>query len=231
MIGSAKPVVVDSGNHSSTLSRMGSVVSVNVGAVAGFRAGRAERSAIVKTPVAGEVAVRGVNLAGDDQADRRVHGGPDQAVYAYARESYAWWEAELGTALAPGTFGENLTLAGIDVDGAVIGERWAIGSAELQVTAPRIPCLTLAKRMGDPTFVKRFAAARRPGTYLRILREGSLRAGDEVEVLSRPEHGITVALVNEAWLFDKSLYPRVLAAPELAERGRAMVEEALAASR
>ncbi|MDX6665203.1 MAG: hypothetical protein QOG68_1409, partial [Solirubrobacteraceae bacterium] len=138
---------------------MGRVESVNVGAVAEFVAGRARHSVIVKGPVAGRVAVRGVNVDGDDQADRRVHGGPDQALYAYSRESYAWWEGELGRPLAAGTFGENLTLSGVEVDRALIGERWAIGTAVLAVTAPRIPCLKLAKRMGDPAFVRRFAAA------------------------------------------------------------------------
>src|SRR4051795_10741194 len=149
---------------------MGLVLSVNVGRPAPLATGRrVVRSAIGKTPVPGPVAVRGVNLDGDDQADRKVHGGPDQAVYAYARESYEWWELELGRTLDPGTFGENLTLSGVDVDVAVIGERWAVGTCVLEVTGPRIPCQKLATRMGDPRFVKRFAAGRRPGAYLRIL--------------------------------------------------------------
>ena len=197
---------------------MATVLSVNVGPVAPFRAGRATRSAIVKSPVTGRVAVRGVNLAGDDQSDRQVHGGPDQAVYAYARESYDWWEAELGRALANGLFGENLTLRNVAVNEAVIGERWAIGSAILEVTAPRIPCLKLATRIGDPRFVKRFAAARRPGAYLRIVQEGELAAGDAVEVIARPDHGVSVAMVNEALLFDHALAPRLLQAPALAQR-------------
>jgi MOSC domain-containing protein YiiM len=195
---------------------MATVLSVNVGPVAPFRAGRATRSAIVKSPVTGRVAVRGVNLAGDDQSDRRVHGGPDQAVYSYARESYDRWEAELGRPLDNGLFGENLTLLGVIVDEAVIGERWTIGSAVLEVTAPRIPCLKLATRMGDPRFVKRFAAARRPGAYLRIVQEGDLAAGDAVAVVARPDHGVTVAVVNEALLFDHALAPGLLAAPALA---------------
>lgn len=182
---------------------MGAVLSVNVGSVAEFRAGQAQHSAIVKTPVAARVAVRGVNVDGDDQADRRVHGGPDQAVYAYARESYAWWERELGRSLDNGLFGENLTLDGVDADGALIGERWAIGSVVLEVTAPRIPCLKLQTRVGEPAFVKRFAAGRRPGAYLRILQPGELGAGDTVEVVSRPEHGVTIARVNEVLLFDQ----------------------------
>lgn len=197
------------------------MVSVNVGPVAAFRAGRSTRSAIVKAPVDGRVAVAGVNVAGDDQADRDAHGGPDQAVYAYARESYAWWEDELGRPLAPGTFGENLTTEGLDVDGAVIGEVWAIGSTLLQVTAPRIPCLKLQTRMGEPAFVKRFAAARRPGAYLRILREGELGAGDAVAVADRPAHGVTIARTNEILLFEHGRRSELLAAGDgLAERVR-----------
>ena len=195
---------------------MATVVSVNVGPVAPFRAGRATRSGIVKAPVSGPVAVRGVNLDGDEQADAKYHGGVDQAVYAYARESYAWWQDELGRELAPGLFGENLTLEGVDVDCATIGERWAAGTAVLEVTRPRIPCLKLARRMDEIGFVKRFADARRPGAYLRIVREGSLRAGDEVRLVSRPTHGVTIAIVNEAMLFDDLLATRLLAAPELA---------------
>ena len=207
---------------------MGVVLSVNVGAIAPYAVGTGKRSAIVKSPVDGPVAVRGVNLDGDDQADRRVHGGPEQAVYAYARESYEWWEGELGRELAPGIFGENLTLEGIDVDGAVIGERWAIGSTLLEVTSPRIPCVKLATRVGDPAFVKRFAAARRPGAYLRIVQEGELRVGDAVLVADRPEHEVTIALVNEALLHDHSLAERILAAPQLHARARDWALERLA---
>lgn len=208
---------------------MGSVLSVNVGRIAEFRAGRARRSAIVKAPVAGRVAVRGVNLAGDEQTERRHHGGPDQAVYAYARESCDWWEAELGRALPDGTFGENLTLRGVDADHALIGETWAIGSALLQVTAPRIPCLKLQTRIGEPRFVKRFAAARRPGAYLRIVQEGELGAGDAVEVIERPDHGVTIADVNEVFLFAPGEAPRLLPARDvLAVRARAWLDERVA---
>jgi MOSC domain-containing protein YiiM len=146
-------------------------------------------------------------------------------VYAYARESYAWWEGELGWELVPGTFGENLTLEGVEVDEALIGERWEIGTTVLAVTAPRIPCVKLATRVGDPKFVKRFAQARRPGAYLRIVQEGELRAGDEVRVALRPEHGVTIALVNEALLHDHSLAARILQAPQLHARARAWALE------
>jgi MOSC domain-containing protein YiiM len=200
---------------------MGVVLSVNVGPVAEFRAGRAKHSAIVKTAVAGRVAVRGVNVEGDDQANRLIHGGPDQAVYAYPRESYEWWEAELGRSLADGVFGENLTTQGLDVDGALVGETWAIGTTVLQVTAPRIPCLKLQTRMGEPKFIKRFAAARRPGAYLRILEEGELAAGDEVRVLDRPSHGVTLARMNEILLFAHDERAELLAArDDVAARAR-----------
>ncbi|MCW2992424.1 MAG: hypothetical protein JWM73_3018 [Solirubrobacterales bacterium] len=211
---------------------MGVVLSVNVGPVSEFRAGRSKHSAIVKTAVEGRVAVRGVNLEGDEQADRRVHGGPDQAVYAYARESYDWWEAELGRPLADGTFGENLTLGGVDTEAALIGERWAIGSTVLEVTAARIPCLKLQTRVGEPKFIRRFAEGRRPGAYLRIVREGELSAGDAVEIVFRPDHDVTVALVNEAWLFDSSLAERILPArAALAERAQAWLDAKVAAPR
>lgn len=206
------------------IDRMATVISVNVGPIAPFRAGRVRRSAIVKKPVQGPVATRGVTLDGDEQADVRFHGGADQAVYAYARESYDWWEQEVGRELPAGFFGENLTLQGVDVDGAVIGERWAIGTTVLEVTRQRSPCLKLAKRMDALGFVKRFAEARRPGAYLRIVTDGALQAGDDVTVVSRPEHGVTVALVNEAMLFDASLAPRLLEAPQLALRVRDWAE-------
>ena len=161
----------------------GRVLSVNVGRPRPVeRLGTLRRTAIWKEPVAGRVAVRGVNVDGDDQGDRRVHGGPGQAVYAYAREDYEWWERELGRALAPGTFGENLTTEGVDVSGALVGERWRAGSVVLEVTKPRLPCWKLGVRMGDEAFIDRFAAAARFGTYLRIVEEGELGAGDAISV-------------------------------------------------
>jgi MOSC domain-containing protein YiiM len=181
------------------------VLSVNTGKVQPFVAGRARKSAIVKTPVRGEVELRGVHIGDDQQADTRVHGGVYQAVYAYSRESYEWWENELGRALEPGLFGENLTTRGADVDGALIGERWKIGSAVLEVTSPRIPCLKFAKRMDDLKWVKQFGNGRRPGAYFRIVEFGSLATGDSIEVVSRPQHDVSIKLVNEALLHDTSL--------------------------
>jgi len=196
---------------------MATVVSVNVGRPQqlSVRRGRPLMSAIGKAPVEGRVRVAGVNLEGDDQADRRVHGGPDKAVYAYAAEDTAFWEGELGRELWPGAFGENLTTEGLDVSGAVVGERWRIGGVELEVCQPRLPCAKLALRMGEPTMVKRFAQASRPGAYLRIVSEGSLAAGDAIEIVARPEHGVTVRDVSDAILLDEALLGFAASAPEL----------------
>jgi MOSC domain-containing protein YiiM len=171
---------------------MARVVSVNVGGIRTVDwSGRSVTTGIWKTPVAGRIAVRGVNLAGDDQADRRVHGGPDKAVYAYAVEDYSWWTSELGRDLAPGTFGENLTVGGVDLGASVIGARWRVGSTELEVSQPRQPCFKLGLRMGDAAFVDAFGAAARFGAYLRIRREGEVGAGDEIDI-TEPTEGISV---------------------------------------
>src|ERR1700712_130454 len=168
------------------------VLSVNVGRPRAVRAGtRTVSTAIWKAPVEGRVSVRGVNLDGDDQADRSVHGGPDKAVYAYAIEEIRAWEAELGRPLGPAAFGENLTTEGVDVSGAVVGERWRIGTTLLEVVQPRFPCFKLGLRMDDPGFVRTFAHGSRPGAYLRILEEGELGGGDAVSIEGRPEHGVT----------------------------------------
>jgi MOSC domain-containing protein YiiM len=200
------------------------VASVNVGRPREVPRGLLSTwTAIWKEPVEGRVRVHGVNLDGDDQADRNAHGGPDKAVYAYAREDTRWWESELGRELEPGAFGENLLLEGVDVTGAVIGERWAIGTTVLEVCQPRFPCFKLDLRFGDRGMVRRFSIARRPGAYLRIVTEGELAAGDPVEIAHRPDHGVTIALVNEAVLHDRALLPQALAAPELARTLREMV--------
>jgi MOSC domain-containing protein YiiM len=177
--------------------------------------GRTVWTAIWKSPVAGRVPLRGVNLGGDDQADRTVHGGPDKAVYAYGAEDTEWWEAELAASLGPGAFGENLTVRGMPVSEAVIGERWAVGSALLEVAQPRLPCFKLGLRMGDPRFLKRFAVAGRPGAYLRVVAEGDIAAGDAIEVVSRPDHGVTSALVSRALLGEPQLLAAALQAPQL----------------
>jgi MOSC domain-containing protein YiiM len=181
------------------------LVAVNVGRPAPLQIGdHVVRSGIVKSAATGAVAVGSTGLAGDEQADRVNHGGPYKAAYAYAREDAAWWEDQIGRPLDPGAFGENLTLAGVDVTGARIGERWRIGSAEFEVSGPRVPCSKLGARMGDPRFPKRFVAAGRPGAYLAVASPGTLQAGDPVVVVHRPDHDVTVGLVFEIALRDRA---------------------------
>ena len=166
----------------------GRVASVNVGRPRDITVGdTVVRTSIWKEPIAGRVAVRGVNLAGDDQSDRRVHGGDRKAVYAYAREDLDWWGERLGQRLDPGTFGENLTTEGIDVSGARVGERWRVGSALIEVTQPRLPCYKLELRMDRTGFIDEFIDGGRPGAYLRIVEEGEIGAGDGVRIVSRPD--------------------------------------------
>jgi MOSC domain-containing protein YiiM len=158
--------------------------------------GRSVTTAIRKAPVDGPRHVAGINVDGDDQADRRVHGGPTKAVYAYAVEDYAWWSEELDRPLGPGSFGDNLTIEGLDPGSAVVGERWRVRGAVLRVTEPRVPCFKLGMVMGDAGFVDRFGAADRPGTYLAIDEAGEVGAGDPIEVVSVPDHGLTIGEVN-----------------------------------
>jgi MOSC domain-containing protein YiiM len=204
---------------------VGVVVSVNVGTPREVPwRGQTVRTAIWKEPVAGRVKVRGTNVDGDEQGNPEVHGGVDQALYAYAAEDYDWWAVELGRELAPGTFGENLTVRGIDVSGALVGERWRVGGTVLEVSQPRTPCFKLGIRMGSQRFPRQFAAARRPGAYLRILAEGEVAAGDPVEVVHRPGHGLTVAEVSRIYHDDHAAAARLLQVPELAGTWRQWAE-------
>ena len=185
------------------------LVSVNVGRPAPLLApgDRVLRSAIVKTPVDGPVLAHDDHLEGDEQADRENHGGPSKALYAYAAEDTAWWAERLGRPLGPAAFGENLTVEGLDVTDARLGERWRIGAAELAVTGPRVPCAKLGARMGDRALPEGLRARGPAGAYLAIVREGELHAGDRIEVVHRPAHDVTVALVSNAMLVDRALRP------------------------
>lgn len=149
-------------------------------------------TAIDKRPVDGKVKVGPLGLYADVQADRAHHGGEEQAVYAFANEDVTVWEEELGREIAPGEFGENLRTEGIDTSNSVIGTRWTIGSAEFEVTIPRVPCSTFARRMGEDKWVQRFTENGNTGTYLRVVRKGSIQADDEISVTSVPSHGVTV---------------------------------------
>src|SRR3954462_10304500 len=209
-------------------SAEGTVLSVNVGGPREFEYnGRPAKRAIWKSPVAGRIAVRGVNLAGDDQADRKAHGGPDKAVYAYAAEDARWWGQEIGRSLAHGEFGENLTTEGIEVNDALIGERWKIGSAVLEVSEPRIPCWRLGVRMSDKMFPRRFTEAMRPGAYLRIVVEGEVGAGDEIRVVERPDQDLTLQDVFRIYTQDRDEAERLLAVPRISESWKRWAEKLL----
>lgn len=197
------------------------VASVNVGQPRTVLVGRTEiTSAIWKEPVVGRVRVGATNVEGDRQADLRAHGGQDKAVYAYAAEDLQWWAEQLGREIGPGMFGENLTTTAVDLTACLIGERWTVGSTVLEVASPRIPCFKLAARFDDPGLPRRFAAAGRPGAYLRVAREGDLAAGDRIDVVYRPSHDVTVGLVARAYHQDHDLVPLLLEAAELPEDWR-----------
>lgn len=150
-------------------------------------------------------------LAGDEIHDLANHGGTDQAVYAYAREDYDWWEKELGRELPGGIFGENLTTSGLDLTNTLLGETWQIGaSLVLGVTFGRIPCATFQWKMGEPRWVKRFSQEGRPGVYFRVVTPGPVQAGDDIKVLDRPGHGVTIGAAFNAWLFNHAELARYL---------------------
>ena len=206
------------------------LVSVNAGRSELMRIGaRTVETGIRKAPVErGHVGALG--LAGDVVADEENHGGPDQALYLYSSEDYAFWADDLGAAPEPGTFGENLTLSSFGAEPVRIGDRFRIGAAVVEVTAPRIPCSVFATRMGEPNWVKRFADARRPGLYVRVLEPGEVAAGDPVERLANGNGHPTVVDLMDVWYDaepDAQLLERLLASP-LAVRARANMERKLA---
>lgn len=212
---------------------MSSILSVNVGRPRAAAWAGIGRTSIDKRPVSGPVLARRLGLEGDQVSDTRHHGGPDQAVYAFAREDLDSWAEVLGQEVPDGLFGENLTTLGVDVTEAEIGERWLVGDAVLEVAAVRIPCNDFKTWMGrcgfeDRAWVRRFTAVQAPGAYLRVVREGELRAGDELTVVHQPGHGVTVRTMFRAWTVDRSLLPELLKVPGLAAKSRAKAEEHVA---
>ena len=173
-----------------------------------------KRTGIDKRPVHGRVAVHELGLDGDIQVNKKHHGGEGQAVYAYAQEDADWWAVELDRELPPGRFGENLRTTGLDLTGAVLGERWRVGTALLEVTACRIPCANFERFWGVPQLVKRFTARGASGAYLRVLETGDVGAGDAVEVVSRPAHGVTVGLLFRATTTQRRRLPEIAPALE-----------------
>ncbi|MFE7896350.1 MOSC domain-containing protein [Streptomyces sp. NPDC057424] len=169
----------------------------------------------VRVSAPGPKGIGGSGLAGDAVCKLEHHGGNDQAVYAMAREDMDEWERELGRPLADGAFGENLTTRGLDVSGALIGERWRVGpEVVLEVTSGRIPCRTFQGHLDEKGWVKRFTQRGAPGAYLRVIEPGEIRAGDAVEIVHRPGHDVTVALQFRAVTTERTLLPRLLAAGE-----------------
>lgn len=211
----------------------GRVRSVHVGTPEPCDFATTGRTSIRRTPTDAEVAVRHLGLAGDEVADRRHHGGVDQAVYAFDRAELDRWADELGGAVADGLFGENLTLEGLAVDDAEVGERWRIGTALFEVASVRIPCATFAGRLAEvgldsARWLKRFTAHGRSGAYLRVLEEGVLRAGDPVTVEHRPGHGVTVAEMFRAVTLERDLLPRLLVIDGLVDEARVKAEKYVA---
>ena len=206
------------------------LLSVNIGKAQKIEnAGKSGTTGIFKEPATTPVQIAFMGLEGDVICDTPNHGGVDQAVYLYGREDYAWWENELGRTLPAGVFGENLTLSDLASADYRIGDRFQVGGAILEVTAPRIPCGTLAARMEDPKFPKRFQQAERPGLYCRVIQEGAVQAGDSVVL--NPYVGEPVLAIEIFRNFyrkdqDETTLRRYLAAP-IAIRVRNSLECAL----
>ncbi|WP_047863974.1 MOSC domain-containing protein [Rubrobacter aplysinae] len=202
--------------------------SLNVGSERPMRNAKG-KTGIFKAPAAGPVWITHAGLAGDTVSDEENHGGVDQAVYLYGVPDYEWWSGELSRDLSPGTFGENLTVADFESARAFVGDRLHVGSVVLEITAPRIPCVTLATRMEDPRFVKLFREAERPGAYCRVVREEFVREGDTVcrEPYEGPEVG-NLEMFRDAFEPDpgEAIIRRYLAAP-IAIRARIEKEEQL----
>lgn len=211
-----------------------SVLSVNLARVRANPDKPSRRTGIDKVSTCEAVMVRapgpmrsglGSALVGDTIGNQKLHGGDDQAVYTYAREDLDAWAAQLERPLTDGMFGENFTTSGIDVTGALIGERWRVGTdgLVLEVSAPRTPCRTFSAFLGLDNWIKTFTAAGKPGAYLRVISPGTVREGDTIDIEHRPDHDVTIGLVFRARMSDASLLPRLLAADALSEELKAYV--------
>ena len=209
------------------------VRSVNVGMPQAAAWAEIGRTSIDKRPLDGAVRVGRLGLEGDQVSDTRHHGGVDQAVYAFAREDLDAWAEVLGREIRDGQFGENLTTEGIDVNEAEVGEHWRIGTTVLEVASIRIPCNEFKSWMGEcgydrTAWVRRFAATNRPGPYFRVLEEGMLTAGDGIEVVRRPGHGVTVSTMFRALTTERSLLPELLRVDGLVDEAREAAEKYVA---
>jgi MOSC domain-containing protein YiiM len=203
--------------------------SVNVGTPRKAAWAGIGRTSIDKTPVTGPVEVHRLGVAGDQVSDTRHHGGPDHAVYAFAREQLDWWAEQLDDELRDGEFGENLTTEGLAIDDSEVGERWRIGTVLLEVASVRTPCNDFKSWVGrnghdSAAWVRRFTEHSRHGPYLRVLQPGVLAAGDPIDVVHRPGHGVTVSLMFRALNREPELLPRLLEVDGLVEEARRKAE-------
>jgi len=195
------------------------VLSINITSIVhqGEWTGSEGRTGIDKRSVAGPVEFKNNGVAGDRVIDTNVHGGYDQAVYAYATEDARWWEKEIGEEISAGRFGENLTTEGIDVNAALVGEKWKIGSVILEVSQPRIPCRVFAGFWKRATLIKDFTQAGRPGAYLRIIQEGTAQAGDAIEVIFKPDHSVSISDLFSAKSGERTKINEIKVVPQLSQ--------------
>ena len=193
------------------------VLSINITSVVhqGEWTGSEGRTGIDKRSVVGPIEFKNNGVVGDRIIDTNVHGGYDQAVYAYAQEDARWWEKEIGEEILAGRFGENLTTEGIDVNAALVGEQWKIGSVILEVSQPRIPCRVFAGFWKRATLIKDFTQAGRPGAYLRIIQEGTAQAGDLIEVIYKPDHAISISDLFSAKSGERAKINEIKVVPQL----------------
>ena len=203
------------------------VLSINVTSVVhqGEWTGSEGRTGIDKRSVTGHIEFKNNGVAGDRIIDTNVHGGYDQAVYAYAREDAQWWETEIGEEITAGKFGENLTTEGIDVNAALVGEQWRIGSVILEVSQPRIPCRVFAGFWKRATLIKDFTQAGRPGAYLRIIQEGTAQAGDAIEVIYKPDHSVSISDLFSAKSGERAKINEIRVVPQLSHGFKEWVEK------
>jgi len=195
------------------------VLSINITSVVhqGEWTGSEGRTGIDKRSVAGPIDFKDNGVVGDRVIDTNVHGGYDQAVYAYAQEDAQWWEKEIGEEITAGRFGENLTTEGIDVNAALVGEQWKIGSVILEVSQPRIPCRVFAGFWKRATLIKDFTQAGRPGAYLRIIQEGTAQAGDAIEVIFKPDHAVSISDLFSAKSGERAKINEIKVVPQLSQ--------------
>lgn len=203
---------------------MAHLEAVNIGTIRPTEFGQLKRTAMDKRPVSGPVRIEPLGLVGDEIADLNHHGGTDQAVYAFAREDYRHWEHERGGPLRAGSFAENLTTVGLDIQNARLGERWRVGECLLEVTGVRIPCAVFAGFVDEPQWVRRFTKHGVPGAYLRVIEPGTVQAGDPIEIAETRPHDLTVGYAFRAATTEPGWLPALAEEPRIGRSLRSKLE-------